>query len=108
VTERSREPKSAGLAGLIDKNANFSIKTAEPRDERASRLRREEAESAHQRRIALIVHIFVMTVVAVAFLVCSYMALAKDPKSGLPDKALAIITAIVAAAVGYLTGKNSK
>jgi hypothetical protein len=34
--------------------------------------------------------------------------MAKDPKTGLPDKAMAIITAIVAASVGYMTGKGSK
>ena len=49
-----------------------------------------------------------MAVVAVAFLVSTYIAVAKDPKTGLPDKAIGIITAIVAAAVGYMTGKGSK
>jgi len=49
-----------------------------------------------------------MAIVAVAFLASVYIAVAKDAKTGLPDKAMGIITAIVAAAVGYLTGKGSK
>jgi hypothetical protein len=49
-----------------------------------------------------------MTVVGVAFLTSAYIAVAGDPKTGLPDKAIGIITAIVAGRVGYITGKGSK
>ncbi len=105
---------------LLDpKRYDFEIKSPEKPEEIQSRLRREEAEAehklrtqeaedAHKRRISLIVHIFVMVIVAVAFLASVYIAIATDPKSGLPDKAIGIITAIVAAAVGYMTGKGSK
>ena len=72
------------------------------------KLRTQEAEDGHKRRIGLIVHIFVMVIVAIAFLASVYIAAAGDPKTGLPDKAMGIITAIVAAAVGYMTGKGSK
>jgi hypothetical protein len=88
------------VAGLFDRKVDFEIKKAESRDERTSRLRRIEAEEDHKRRIDLIVHVFVMAVVAIAFLASAFIAVAKDPKSGLPDKAMGIITAIVAAAVG--------
>ncbi len=119
MTERSKETKAVDVAALVDKNIAFEVRTAESPDERASRLRREEAEAehtlrtqaaedAHKRRITLIVHIFVMVVVAIAFLASVYIAMAKDPKTGLPDKAMGIITAIVAAAVGYMTGKGSR
>jgi hypothetical protein len=119
VTERSKAARPVDVTALVDKNIAFEVKTAESLDERASRLRREEAEAehtlrtqasedAHARRITLIVHIFVMAVVAVAFLASVYIVVAKDPKTGLPDKAMGIITAIVAAAVGYMTGKGSK
>jgi hypothetical protein len=86
----------------------IEVRPAEIPDERKSRLKREEAEDAHKRLISVIVHIFVMTMVASAFIASTYIALAHDPKTGLPDKALRIITAIVAAAVGYMTGKGSK
>jgi hypothetical protein len=119
VTERSRETKLVDLGVLVDKSINFDLKTAEPPDERASRLRREEAEAehtlgsqaaedAHKRRIALAINIFVMAVVAIAFLASVYIAVAQDPKTNLPDKAMGLITAIVAALLGYLTGKGSK
>jgi hypothetical protein len=49
-----------------------------------------------------------MAIVSVAFLASVYLALAGDPKTGLPDKAMGVITAIVAAGVGYITGKGSK
>lgn len=58
--------------------------------------------------MSLIVHLFVITVVAAAFLASLYIAMIKDPKTGLPDKAMGVITAIVAAGVGYITGKGSK
>ena len=119
MTGRSKETRPVDVTALVAKTIAFEVRTAESPDERASRLRREEAEAEHtlrtqaaedehKRRIALIVHIFVMAVVAIAFLASVYIAMAKDPKTGLPDKAMSIITAIVAAAVGYMTGKGSK
>jgi hypothetical protein len=49
-----------------------------------------------------------MAIVAIAFLVSAYITVAGDPKTGLQDKAMAIITAIVAGGVGFMTGKGSK
>ena len=108
VAERPREPNFVDLDAFTARNVTVSFKTAEMRDERASRLRREEANDNHQRRITLMVHNFVFAVVAVAFLISWFIVLFKDPKTGLPDKAMGIITAIVAAGVGYITGKASK
>jgi hypothetical protein len=119
VAERAREPKVVDVAGLIDKRVDFELKTSEAPEERDSRLKREEAEAEHKlraqesedalkRRIVFILHVFVMTIVAVAFLASTYIAVLGDPKTGLPDKAMGIITAIVAAGVGYITGKGSK
>ena len=65
-------------------------------------------ESRHKRSINRIVHIFVMAVVGIAFLASVYLVLFKDPTTGLPDKAFNIITAIVAAGVGFITGKGTK
>jgi hypothetical protein len=66
VAERPKGPQNVNLAALVDPNIAFDFKTAESPEERASRLRREEAEDAHKRRISLIVHVFVMTIVALA------------------------------------------
>ncbi len=111
-------PKPVNIGGLIDPSVAFELKTETP-EERESRLRREEAQAEHElrtqeaddthkRRISLWVHVFVMAVVAVAFLASVYISVVGDPKTGLPDKAMGIITAIVAAGVGYITGKGSK
>jgi hypothetical protein len=111
---KPEEPKP-GSPRLVDLNrlANtpgykLSINTPESPDEIQSRLRRDEREAEHTLRINLIVHVFVIAVVGLAFLASIYIAIFKDPKTGLPDKALGIITAIVAAGVGYMTGKGSK
>jgi hypothetical protein len=119
VAERPKESRIVDVGGLIDKGVVFDLRTSEAPEERESRLRREEAEAehklraqeaedVHKRLIVLILHIFVMTIVAVAFLASAYIAVAGDPKTGLPDKAMGIITAIVAGGVGYITGKGSK
>ena len=101
MAERPKEPKLADLSSLIGKDIDFDLRWAETKEERESRLRREEAEVAHKRRISLIVHIFVMTVVAIGFLASAYIAIAGDSKTALPDKAVNIIMATVAGAVGY-------
>lgn len=119
MTEHSKELGITDLPALFGRRLAFEAKTAELPDERRSRLKREEAEAehalhakaaeaAHTRRLSLLVHVFVMVIVAVAFLASVYIAVAKDPNTGLPDKAMGIITAIVAASVGYMTGKGSK
>lgn len=114
MAERADDPGK-----FLPKKARYEFKSPETPDEIRSRLKREEgeaehkirtqeAEDKHKRLISTLVHVFVMTVVAVAFGASVYIATAKDPKTGLPDKAMGIITAIVAAGVGYMTGKGSK
>jgi len=120
MAEHADDPKHLDLGRLLDqKKVSFELKSPETPDEIRSRLklveieaehklRTEEAEDTHKRRINMIVHIFVMAIVAVAFLASAYIAVAGDPKTGLPDKAMGIITAIVAGGVGFMTGKVSK
>ena len=116
---KAGSPRLVDLNRLADTGYKLTINTPDSLEELQSRLkiaeteaehklRSQEAEGAHERRIALIVHIFVMAIVAVAFLASVYIVVAKDPKTGLPDKAMGVITAIVAAGVGYMTGKGSK
>lgn len=109
MAERTGDLHQVDVGKLLDpKKFDIDLKTPEKPEELQSRLRREEAEDAHKRRISLYIHIFVMAIVAVALLTSFYLVVAGDPKSGLPDKAMAIITAIVAAGLGYITGKGSK
>ena len=103
----AERPKAVNIAGLLDQDVAFELKREAP-EERESRLRREEAEEAHKRHISLIVHIFVMALVVVAFVTSITIVFAKNANTGLPDKAMGIITAIVAGGFGYMTGKGSK
>jgi hypothetical protein len=115
VAERpDKAPKIVNLA-LDNPNLTYEFRTGETPDERASRLRREEAEAdhkirkqeaedAHQRKIELIV----VAVVYLTLLASLFIAAFKDPKTGLPEKAMTIIAGIVGALAGYLTGKKSK
>ncbi len=109
MTQRPNKIETFDLRDILtSEKVNIALKTAETPDEQASRLRREEAEDAHEQRIGLIVHTFVLALVSGAFLISAYLVVAKDPKTGLPDKAIGVITAIVAAGAGYITGKGSK
>jgi hypothetical protein len=108
MAERPKQPTTIDLLAQFGDQLKIDVRSPESPEERQSRLKREEAEEGHKRRIGLIVHIFVMAIVATALFVSSYLAVTGDPRTGLPDKAMGIITAIVAAAVGYMTGKGSK
>jgi hypothetical protein len=108
VAERPKETKSVDVAALVDKNIAFEVKTAELPDERASRLRREEAEDAHKRLISLIVHIFVMATVTITCAACVYIAVTMDPRTELPGKAVGILATTAGAAIGFITGRASK
>lgn len=107
MAERSNQPEALNPAHLVGKEIDFHYvqKTAEPRDERASRLKRAEAEDAHRHRIEFILHFFAMGVLAGVLLICVCFLFFVDPKS---DKAWGIITAIISATAGYFTGKGSK
>jgi Ca2+/H+ antiporter len=120
MAEDKAETRYTDLAKFLDpKKFSVELRSAETPDEVRSRvklaeleaehkLRTQEADDTHKRRTQWWLHIFVMTVVAVAFLASTYIAIFKDASTGLPDKAMGIITAIVAGGVGYITGKSSK
>ena len=80
MAEHADDPKHLDLGRLLDqKKVSFELKSPETPDEIRSRLklaeieaehklRTQEAEDTHKRRISMVVHIFVMAIVAVAFL----------------------------------------
>ena len=97
MTERAKPTQVVELGALLAANVTFDPKTEAP-EKRESRLRREEAEAehkrrtqeaddAHKRKIAFILHIFIMAIVAIAFLASVGIVFVADPKTGLPDKA---------------------
>lgn len=120
MADRTDAPKNVDLGKVLDpKKYDFELKSPERPEELQSRLRlaeleaehklrTQEAEDRHRRLIVLIVHVFVIAVVAVAFAICGYIVLVKGPDSGLTDKAMVLISVIVSAGVGYMTGKGGK
>ena len=80
MADPADDPKHLDLGKLLDpKKVNFELKSPETPDEIRSRLklaeleaehklRTQEADNTHKRRINWWVHVFVMTVVSVAFL----------------------------------------
>lgn len=103
----------------LNEMGEYFVRSPETSEEHASRLKREEAEADHKlrmqeaeenhkRKLSFWMHIFVFAVVALAFLVGAYIAATGDPRAGLTEKAMNVITAIVAGGVGFITGKGSK
>lgn len=86
----------------------FSLKPSETPEERTSRLKREEAEAEHRHRIELLVHIFALAILAIAFLAGICIAALGDPRTGLPDKSIAMVAGIVVALGSYVAGSRSK
>lgn len=113
--EAKPEGPKPGSPRLVDLNRlahtpgyKLAIKSPEDPTELQARIRTAEAEAAHARRKDLLLHFFVMAVVAVAFVLCVFLVLTRDPASGLPDKAMGLIAVIISAGVGYITGRGSR
>lgn len=76
--------------------------------ERESRLKREEADAAHQRRKDLALHIITFGVIAAAFCICAYVVLNDTAGREETRWATAMLTSIVTGLVGYVTGRSAK
>src|SRR4051794_15374321 len=104
-----RKPQVIDLLTQVrEQGLKVEISSPETPEELQSRLRREEAEDSHKHRISLIVHCFGLGMVAIGLGVSAFVVIARDPKTGLPDRALGIIAVIISAAFGYMTGKATK
>jgi hypothetical protein len=107
MEERPRRVQKLDL-GTLAALGDISLRPPETPEERASRLKREEAEASHKHRIELIVHVFALAILAVAFLAGICIVTFGDPKTGLPDKAIAMVAGIVVALASYVAGSRSK
>jgi VIT1/CCC1 family predicted Fe2+/Mn2+ transporter len=86
----------------------LSIVPREDPDERAARLRIEEAEAAHKRRKDTALHGLSFIVIGVALWLC-VRAIIKDGATAEDARwAVPLLTAIVTGLVGYITGRASK
>lgn len=77
-------------------------------DERATRLRIEEADAAHRRRKDLALHVIALVVIGVALGLCVW-AIVKTGSTAEDTKwAVPLLTAIVTGFVGFVTGRATK
>lgn len=100
-------PRPVNLSHLIDPE-NVEIKTREHPEERASRLRREEADAEHQRKKDFVLFIIVAIMVCLVALACLWINLSSNYSPDLQKWASSLLTVIVSAILGYMTGKSSK
>ncbi|HEX8073145.1 MAG TPA: hypothetical protein VF546_24570 [Pyrinomonadaceae bacterium] len=94
------------LAGK--QNLNLTIAPREDPAEMQSRLRREEADAAHQRRKDLTLFVTTFVVIVAAFGICAYIVLGGRASAEADKWATATLTSIVSGLVGYVTGKAVK
>jgi len=84
----------------------LSIVPREDPDEKASRLRIEEANAAHERRKDWLRSISVLVVIGVTLCLCVWAIVRKG--SATADKEWAFLTAIVTGLIGYAFGRATK
>ena len=84
------------------------IKSVELPEERAARLRQEEADAYHQRlRTSIFFYVGLATAVIVGG-ICLYAALSSDFTTDQQRFAGSIVTLLIGGVAGFLTGKNAK
>jgi hypothetical protein len=84
------------------------IESREAPDERDARLNRERAEAEHERHKEIMILRAVLTTVGIALLVCIVVIVMPGSPPENAKWATTLLTTIVSAGVGYLTGKSSK
>ena len=86
----------------------LSLVPREDPDDRATRLRIEEADAAHRRRKDLALHVTALVVIGVALGLCVWAIVKKDTTVEDTKWAVPLLTAIVTGFVGYVTGRATK
>lgn len=86
----------------------LSIESREHPDERGARLRREHADAEHERRKDLVLLWAVLITVGVVSVVCVVIIAVSGAPVDNAKWATTVLTTIISAGVGYMTGKSSK
>ncbi|HYG11277.1 MAG TPA: hypothetical protein VD835_15120 [Pyrinomonadaceae bacterium] len=86
----------------------LSIVPREDPDERASRIRIEEADAAHRRRKDLLLSSSALVVIGVALCLCVWAIVREDSTAADREWAVPLLTAIVTGLIGYVTGRATK
>jgi hypothetical protein len=101
------KPKTVSLSHLLDPE-NLELKTRDHPEERQSRLRREEADAEHQRRKDFALFVIVAVMVSVVATACLWVTLSSGYPADVQKWASSLLTVIISASLGYMTGKSSK
>jgi hypothetical protein len=104
-TSKARRATLAGL--LSSRQFEYEVKSRPTLPEVQSRLRIEEAQSAHERRKDLLILMATLIALALVVISCLVVVFQAGPSE---DKkwAMSVIASIVSGGIGYLTGKSSK
>jgi hypothetical protein len=86
----------------------LSLESLEHRDERGARLRREHADAEHERRKDLVLLWAVITTVGAVSVICIVLIAVSGAPVDNAKWATTVLTTIISAGVGYMTGKSSK
>jgi hypothetical protein len=91
-----------------DSTFDITVKSRETPEEMASRLKREEAQAAHDRRKDFILFLFTLILVTalVIFSLCALLIQDTDPKA--KEVASMIIASLLGGVAGYFYGKSKK
>jgi hypothetical protein len=107
--KRSTRGRPLTVGSFVESDLlEFSIESREHPDERGARLRREHADAEHERRKDLVLLWAVLITVGVVSVVCVVIIAVSGAPADNAKWATTVLTTIVSAGVGYMTGKSSK
>ncbi|HEX8162174.1 MAG TPA: hypothetical protein VF538_09895 [Pyrinomonadaceae bacterium] len=86
----------------------LSIVPREDPETAAARREIEIADSAHRRRISLLLHVTALSVIGIVVVLCVWMITHAGADGEDRKLAITLLTSIVTGFVGYVTGRASK
>jgi len=95
------------LANRADHQLSITVNTDDPL-KRESDIRLKEAEAQHQRTKELILHALTSIILLIVVLLCVWLITQRTLSTDEGKLALGLLTTIVSALLGYITGKSAK
>ena len=95
------------LANRADHQLSITLNSDDPL-KRESDIRLKEAEAKHQRTKELILHALTSVIMLIVVLLCVWLVTQKTLSTDEGKLALGLLTTIVSALLGYITGKSAK
>jgi hypothetical protein len=95
------------LANRVDHQLSISLNTDDPL-KRESEIRLKEADAKHLRTKELLLHGLTSAIITIVVLLCAWIVIQKSLSTDEGKLALGLLTTIVSALLGYITGKSAK